>query len=216
MNILAWLRKRASARRERRERPELALFNAAVARLGPGDVAIDCGANVGKFTLPLARTGATVYAFEPNPDAFAELRRATGQFPNVVLRQAAVTTAGKPVKLYLHKWAGEDPVHWSTGSSLLAGKNNVRGDRFVEVEGIAFADFVESLGDQPVSLLKMDVEGAEVAILDQLLDRGLHTRIEQAFIEMHDRRVPDLVEPSRRLRERLKAAGLDNFRLDWR
>src|SRR3546814_4183293 len=49
-------------------------FLDAAKRLRPGDIAIDCGANVGRFTRPIAEGGATVHAFEPNPDAFAELR----------------------------------------------------------------------------------------------------------------------------------------------
>src|SRR5690348_12928173 len=49
------------------------LFDAWVARLGPGDIAIDLGAHVGTITERLARTGATVHAFEPDPDAFAIL-----------------------------------------------------------------------------------------------------------------------------------------------
>src|SRR5262245_51819241 len=39
----------------------------------PGDVMIDCGANVGDVTSLLARSGATIYAFEPNPLCFAIL-----------------------------------------------------------------------------------------------------------------------------------------------
>jgi hypothetical protein len=62
----------------------------------------------------------------------------------------------------------------------------------------------------------MDIEGAEVAVLAQLLDAGLHTQIEQAFIETHDRRVPELVAPTRALRERLVELGASQFRLDWR
>ena len=41
--------------------------------LGRGDLAIDCGANVGHVTAALARTGAEVHAFEPNPQAFSAL-----------------------------------------------------------------------------------------------------------------------------------------------
>lgn len=42
-------------------------------KLSKKDIAVDCGANVGRFTEMMAQTGATVYAFEPNPDAFAVL-----------------------------------------------------------------------------------------------------------------------------------------------
>lgn len=215
MRILSFLRKLDSARRDRRVRPEMVAFREAVARLTPADIAIDCGANVGKFTTLIAESGATVYAFEPNPVAHEQLVRNAAAFPNVIVFQAAVTTQPGPVQLYLHKWSRHDPLYWSTSSSLIAGKSNIDQARPVSVEGVELASFIRELG-RPVALLKMDVEGAEVEILNQLLDEGLHELIAEAFVEVHDRKVPHLVEPTRRLRERLQEAGATGFRLDWR
>jgi len=215
MRLLAFLRRLESRRRDRKRRPEVTAFDECVAKLGPGDVAIDCGANVGKFTVPMAKTGATVYAFEPNPDAYAELVKATASFPNVRALQAAATTGPGPVKLFLHRYSEDDPVHFSSGSTLVAGKRNVREDHYTMVEGIPFAEFVRDLGAR-VRLLKMDIEGAEVAILNRLLDERLHERIDQVFVEVHDRQNKSLAEPTRLLRERLAALGAGHIRLDWR
>lgn len=216
MNPMAFLRRWASRRRDSRHRPELTEFDTVIAGLGPGDIAIDCGANVGKFTVPMASTGATVFAFEPNPDAYARLVENTASFPNVRTFKAAVTTVPGPVKLYLHRYAADDPVHFSTGSSLVGTKRNVREDRFEMVEGIQFAEFIKGLGDIRVRLLKMDIEGAEVGVLNQLLDEGLHEIIDQAFVEVHDRQIRALAESTRQLRERLQALHAEHFRLDWR
>lgn len=215
MNILSFLRKLDSRRRNRRKRPEMAAFREAVERLAPEDVAIDCGANVGVYTMMMARSGATVYAFEPNPTAFEALLKNSEGFPNVTAFQAAVTTVPGPVTLYLHKWADDDPLHWSTGSSLIAGKSNVRMDRQATVEGIALSSFISDL-DCRIRLLKMDIEGAEVGVLNRIIDEGLHERIDEAYVEVHDRKVPELVEPTRKLRERLESVGASHFRLDWR
>lgn len=216
MNPLAFLRRLASRRRDRKRRPEMDAFEAQVARLKPGDIAIDCGANVGKFTVPMAETGAEVYAFEPNPDAYAELVRNTAAYPNVTALKAAVTTASGPVRLYLHRYSKDDPVHFSSGSSLVASKRSVRPDRFTEVEGIQFSEFIKGLGGRRIKLLKMDIEGAEVAVLGQLLDEGLHRLIDQIFVEVHDRQIHELVEPTARLRQRLAELQVHNIRLDWR
>ena len=215
MNLRAWLRKLDKKRRDRKKRPEITAFDDAVRSLVPGDIAIDCGANVGLFTTRMAESGATVYAFEPNAAAYEQLVQNTARYPNVKAIRAAVTAQPGEVQLYLHKWAAEDPLHWSTGSSLLRAKKNVSRENFAVVEGVSLAQFIRELG-RPVRILKMDVEGAEVDVLNQLLDEGLHTDIGYAFVEVHDRKVRELVEPTRLLRERLQRLGATHFRLDWR
>jgi FkbM family methyltransferase len=215
MNIRAWLSKRSSRKRDRKYKPLNDDFDNAVAALAEGDIALDCGANLGLYTLRLAESGATVHAFEPNPDAYRKLAEVTAAYPNVILHQAAVTTEPGDVQLYLHKYADDDPEYWSSGSSLLAEKSNVREDHAVTVKGVHLAAFIKDLG-KPVKLLKMDIEGAEVGVLNQLLDEGLHTVIEQAFVEVHDRRIKSLAKPTRELRERLQSLGASQFRLDWR
>jgi FkbM family methyltransferase len=192
----------------------MADFLTAARRLRPGDIAIDCGANVGRFTLPMAESGATVHAFEPNPDAFAQLAQNVATFPAVHLHQQAVADRPGSVKLYLHELAESDPVKWSTGSSLLAFKGNVRPDTFVEVEAVDFVAFLKTL-DRPVSLLKMDIEGAEVQVLERLLEEGLQDHIKQAFVEVHDRKIPELVGPTNRLRERLCEQRITHIDLSW-
>jgi FkbM family methyltransferase len=215
MNIRAWLSKRSSKKRDRKYQPLQEDFDKAVAVLSAGDIAIDCGANLGLYTTRMAESGATVHAFEPNPDAYQKLAEVTSGYPNVILHQAAVTTEPGEVKLYLHKYADDDPEYWSSGSSLLAEKSNVREDNAVTVEAVHLAAFISQLG-KPVKLLKMDIEGAEVGVLNQLLDEGLHESIEQAFIEVHDRRIKSLAQPTQALRERLISVGANQFRLDWR
>lgn len=216
MKLLAMLRRLDSRLRNRKHGAAQAAFEAAVTRLQPGDVAIDCGANVGKFTVPMARTGATVYAFEPNPHACAKLQQAVGSFPNVTVLQSAASTSSGEVRLLMHRRAASDPVQYSTSSTLVGGKRNVDETQYTLVQAVDFADFVSGLGGRPVRLLKMDIEGAEVGVLNRLLDAGLHERIEQAFVEVHDRQNPSLAEPTRQLRLRLAGLGASQFRLDWR
>ncbi|MCA1799405.1 MAG: FkbM family methyltransferase [Xanthomonadaceae bacterium] len=215
MEILSWLRSIDRARRNRRFQGQREAFDAVLRTLGPGDLALDCGANVGEYTVRMARTGATVHAFEPNRVAFDALSTAVAGFPNVTLHHAALVTSAGPVKLYLHHRAKSDPLLRSVSSSLIVDKSNVSPEDFEMVEGIDIVAFMRELG-APVKLLKMDVEGAEVGLINRLLDVGLHEGIGHAFVEVHDRSVPSLREPTQALRERLAALGATNFRLDWR
>jgi len=190
-------------------------FLQAAAGLGAADIAIDCGANVGRYTEVLARSGARVYAFEPNPDAFTELRRRMSAYSNVVCLNQAVAAQGGRVCLYLHENAASDPLHWSTGSSLLAIKGNVDRNCYVEVEAVDFVDFLRALA-APVALVKMDIEGAEVALLEHLLDQPQAlAAVGRLFAETHEHKIPELRAATGRLRERIRRDGLAQINLDW-
>lgn len=183
--------------------------------LKEGDVAIDCGANIGSVTAELARRGALVYAFEPNPDVFAVLERRFAKSANVELRRQAVLDHAGTVRLYFHVDAVDDPVGASPGSSLLPFKGNVDPARYLEVEAIDLSDFILRLG-RPVNLLKLDVEGVECPIVHRLIDTGAITRIEIALVELHDRHISELSDDYRVLRARLVDEGLaDRVRTDW-
>jgi FkbM family methyltransferase len=189
-------------------------FRPAFRALGPGSIAIDCGANVGLYTALMAERGAEVYAFEPNPEAFAVLDRRFARVGTVRCLRQAVSNRDGTARLYLHEDAADDPVRWSVGSSLVAAKGNVRSDTFVEVETVDLDAFVESLGRR-IALLKLDVEGAELAVLRRLIDSGRISLVDHVLVEMHDLRVPELRAEGEGLRRTIEQQGLHHVRLDW-
>ena len=70
-----------------------------LAMLQPGDLVLDCGANVGKISTLMARTGANVLAYEPDPYAFSRLTEACADLPNVTLHNAAVGASAGKIRL---------------------------------------------------------------------------------------------------------------------
>jgi FkbM family methyltransferase len=175
-----------------------------------GEVAVDCGAHVGRVTAVLAERGAEVYAFEPNPHAFAVLTERFAGTPAVHCVPKAVSTVDGRAPLYLHALSSENPVGRATGSSLLSTKGNVDPANAVEVETVDLDRFVAELG-RPVALLKLDIEGMELQVLRRLTETGTLGRIRHVVVEMHDRaagggRTPEgaevraLLEPHRHVR----------------
>jgi FkbM family methyltransferase len=187
----------------------------AGAALAPGEVAIDCGANVGSVTELMARRGAIVYAFEPNPYAFKLLKNKFENNQSVHCIEKGVWKCDGKMKLFLHERAIEDQLYWSTGSSLLANKTNVNEKKYVEVDVVDLAKFIEDLG-RPVKLLKIDVEGAEFAILDRLIEMELIQNIDLILVETHEDRIPELRQQSAITRARIKDLGCFNVDLNWR
>lgn len=188
-------------------------FARAAARLGPGDVAVDCGANVGRYTALLARNGAQVHAFEPDPVAFQALRHALGDRPNVTLHQAAVGAEAGQVTLYRAAAFADDPIEHSVSSSVFADKGNVDAAAAVEVRQIDLARFLEQF--PRTAMLKLDIEGAEVPVLERLLAKGLLDRIDCVMVETHEAKVPALAARTAALRAALAAEGRTGVNLDW-
>ena len=78
-------------------------------------------------------------------------------------------------------------------------------------------DVVRYLGglDCDFAILKMDIEGAEVPVLEGLLDAPVISRIAHVFVETHDNRIPSLAAPSAALRERVRGVRHPRIYMDW-
>lgn len=178
------------------------------------DIYIDCGANVGQEIERVFETGCTVYAFEPNIHAFKVLKERFGKYKNIHLYNKAVLDKNTALKLYSHENSDEDEVMWSTGSSLMESKGNVRKDKFYEVEVIDLAEFIKDLNKR-VKLLKIDVEGVEHKILNKLINTGVYRNIDLIVAETHEDRIPEIKEEITNLKNRIKKNKIKNIKLDW-
>ena len=209
--LLSIIKRKIKPRKSAKDRAFLELYSM---KLGKGDIAIDCGANVGNVSTHWCKSGATVYAFEPNPHAFKILEEHLDPIPNAHCFQKAVLDRNDKVKLYYHLASDYDELRWSTGSSLLNFKGNVFPDKYDEVEAIDLAEFIRAL-DADVKVLKLDVEGVEYAIIRGLIESGLLTRIEHIFVETHEKQVPELQVDTDNLHALIKSMNITNINLDW-
>jgi FkbM family methyltransferase len=182
--------------------------------LRSGDIAIDCGANIGYVTQRMARRGVVVHAFEPNPYAYNVLAKRFAGNPNVHCYQKAVNDQSGTLKLYLHQLSAQEPVKWSTGSSLLVEKGNVSATDYVEVEVVDLAEFIKELRAK-VKVLKLDVEGVEYRILERLIDTGVIHKIEHILVEAHEKRMSALQAEASRIRAKVAALGITHIDWDW-
>jgi FkbM family methyltransferase len=133
--------------------------------LETGSIAIDVGANLGEWALPLARAvgrSGRLYAFEPWPRAAAALRRSF-VLNNLVqgrLIECAVSNADGRASLAV-------PIVTSSavdgGRSRLGAANPT--EEAIEVTAVTLDGFCAAEGLQRLDLLKIDVEGHERAVL---------------------------------------------------
>jgi FkbM family methyltransferase len=189
-------------------------FIERIHRTPAGSLAIDCGANVGDVASAFVRCGFAVHAFEPDPYALEFLVKRYGAHPQVTIHPQAVGPKAGTAKLYRIEDFWSRPKTASMSSSLLRRPSHDDGGA-TEVEVIDLSSFIRNL-DRPVDLLKLDVEGAEVDIVNQLIDDGTYKTIGFIYAETHERHSPELAESTMKLRRRIEEAGIANINLDWR
>ena len=179
-------------------------------KIRSGDVVIDCGANVGDITQRFFDRGATVHAFEPHPEAFARLTARFKNEPRVHCYNQAVSKEIGRFKLYL--MPNDDTMGAVQASSLMAEKDNISTERYVEVDVIRLSDFIADLGR--VRFLKMDIEGAEYDVLPDMIDTGMHAKVDYIVVETHERSM-GLKEKHVALLAKIAAKQATNIDLNW-
>lgn len=147
----------------------------------PGAIILDVGAHVGIVSMALARMlpTARVHAFEPSPASVRWLHHnlVRNDLERVRVTHAAVGAA--PGTLYV---TGND--HYSMGTRV-----GDAGD--VAVPAITLDDWARRHLEGPVDLMKIDVEGAETAVLDGAA-RILHTDRPDVLIEVNPTALADV------------------------
>lgn len=135
--------------------------------LRPGDVFVDVGANLGIHTLAAAvamQGRGKIIAFEPFETTrrmLEETVRINGYASITEIHQAAVSDNSGRQSLYLGKSSGHHSLYEletaDAGSVPAVEVNTVRLDDVISIE-------------QSVNLIKIDAEGAELAVLDSAGD----------------------------------------------
>jgi FkbM family methyltransferase len=145
----------------------------------PGNgIVVDVGANIGAFSLFAAertRSGGHVFALEPEP---ANYRCLTENFARNTLSNVT------PYAIAIAAESGRQPLALaSSGSHSLLGDPTAE---HIEVATRSLPDWMLEAGLERIDFLKLDCEGSEIEIIEQL-DPATARRIAQIALEFHPR-----------------------------
>lgn len=146
-----------------------AAFRVLSSALAPDGVLIDVGANIGAFALPLgaqARRGA-VHAFEPASGTADRLRRNRdlNRLDNIVVNQDAVSDRSGSISIWVPatRWKGR---LYNTGMTSAYVGNRQSGWHEEVVSAVRLDDYTREQNLPRVDAMKIDVEGAELDVLE--------------------------------------------------
>ena len=131
-----------------------------------GDITIDIGANIGYFTLMLAKlVGPTgkVFAFEPDPRNISLLRKniEINNYQNIIVIPKAVSNINQKCTLFTSQS--------SFGQNRIYEPKKTRNQEFIPIksETIKLDDFFKNKDEMGnIAFVKIDVEGAEKFVLE--------------------------------------------------
>ena len=130
----------------------------------PGDICLDVGANIGWYTTLLQKLvgkGGAVYAFEPVPNVFEKLRRNVNlnEPPaNVTINNFALGNTEKIVELHIF-------ANLPEGHHSIATFDNTEYETF-PCPMITVDSYLSENQIGEVNFVKMDIEGAEMMMLE--------------------------------------------------
>ena len=148
----------------------------------PGGVFLDVGANVGYFTALAARRvgpAGRVFAVEPNPSAYARLRRMVDSngLSHCTAERIGLSAAPGEVTLYV-----PPPSHHNDDATMVP----VEGWAPTPVPVRTLDECLDEWGVSAVDLLKIDVEGHEPSVVRGAARSLAAGRIRAVLCEFND------------------------------
>ena len=139
--------------------------------LNKDSVVIDCGGYWGDYTKEiLMKFGCHVIIFEPNPDFYEGCRKRFKNDKRVTVLPQGLGSENSFEKLYINR----------DSTSLYQGW--AKTDKYVVVPIIKLSDFIKG---KKIDCLKLNCEGAEYRIIEDLHKNGVLGNIEEVVIQFH-------------------------------
>lgn len=177
----------------------------------PGELALDVGANIGHMTSALAaRLGptGTVVPFEPHPILFRELSENVARWA-----QFPATARVEPRELALGASSGKGQLtttaRFDSNMGLASMASRTEGGDAITTNEVTLARLDEVLPDVEIGVMKLDVEGYELQVLE-----GASKLLEQSRVR--DIVFEELDPPPTPVMELLESFNFRIFSLDQR
>jgi FkbM family methyltransferase len=147
----------------------------------------------------IKRFDCKIYAFDPTPKSirFIEGRQKSDNF---IFNPYGLYNKDGFIKFYL-----PENSDYVSGTSYNRWNYNEKIIKPIEVPVKKFSSITKQLGHNKIDILKMDIEGAEYDVIDDILNSGV--MIDQILIEVHHRFPGAGIKKTIGLVKKMNAAG---------
>lgn len=154
---------------------------------------VDCGSNIGQgfrwFSSSFRGENIDFHLFEPNPNCipFLEEIQASSRRAIEVFNKGIGTAEGS-FKFY--GLADDEGGALSQGGSISKAHNSslyaANDDTAIDVDVIDFSDYLQRASEKYDQIIvKMDIEGAEIELLEKLIASEAINRVSILYVEFH-------------------------------
>jgi FkbM family methyltransferase len=176
-------------------------------KMPAGSVCIDCGANVGLISDLILKRGGVVFAFEPARESAELLQYKYRDNKQITVISKAVSD--KNSVAVFHTGGNFD-----LGATLM---NRTKKDSDYRVGVIRLVDFIQDLlsKQESIYLLKLDVEGVEFEILEDIIKSNVYKKIKYIVCETHEWINKELEPKLAHIKNLIQENKIENIYLDW-
>jgi len=149
----------------------------------------------------LSKHKCKLFAFDPTPKSINWIKTQDLP-PDFYFYEYGIGTKTESIDFYLPI----DPDHVSGSATL---QSNISMEKCIKVQMNSFSDILKELKHNHIDVLKMDIEGSEYDVLEDIIKSDVV--IDQILVEFHDRFFIKGVEKSKKIVNVLRKNGYEIF-----